>query len=238
MRRATCWPANTAGRIGDFYPRSPCGERPARFPKFPSVGDFYPRSPCGERLFRVAVFEHTIVFLSTLSLRRATDVNGVQGYRTLISIHALLAESDRKKQRRQTSKLHFYPRSPCGERLDQIWAEAVEIYISIHALLAESDRPQPPKARVLKNFYPRSPCGERHFMAGVHELFRQFLSTLSLRRATRHCRQMKSGTLFLSTLSLRRATEVSRIEFVFKQFLSTLSLRRATRVQTQSYCCN
>ena len=79
------------------------------------------------------------IFLSTLSLRRATDVNGVQGYRTLISIHALLAESDSTTTiiictvskflstlslRRATVQRgprphqggHFYPRSPCGER--------------------------------------------------------------------------------------------------------------------------
>ena len=56
--------------------------------------DFYPRSPCGER--RILAYSSVMprVFLSTLSLRRATDVNGVQGYRTFISIHALLAESD------------------------------------------------------------------------------------------------------------------------------------------------
>ena len=56
--------------------------------------DFYPRSPCGERL----------------------DVSGVQGYRTLISIHALLAESDCLKFLTGTAYGDFYPRSPCGER--------------------------------------------------------------------------------------------------------------------------
>ena len=34
---------------------------------------------------------------------------------------------------------HFYPRSPCGERLDDILAGVNELLISIHALLAESD---------------------------------------------------------------------------------------------------
>ena len=56
----------------------------------------------------------------------------------IISIHALLAESDYRD---------------CVRGL--IWR------ISIHALLAESDRPfRDLRARAI-NFYPRSPCGER-----------------------------------------------------------------------------
>ena len=55
-------------------------------------------------------------FLSTLSLRRATSKKAAIGNPTLISIHALLAESD------------LYVNMPC----------AFDI-ISIHALLAESD---------------------------------------------------------------------------------------------------
>ena len=58
-----------------------------------------------------------MLFLSTLSLRRAT------------CSHELASNSWR----------YFYPRSPCGERLF-CWAVAhVCQFISIHALLAESD---------------------------------------------------------------------------------------------------
>ena len=32
-----------------FYPRSPCGERPASITPTASRANFYPRSPCGER---------------------------------------------------------------------------------------------------------------------------------------------------------------------------------------------
>ena len=78
-------------------------------------------------------------FLSTLSLRRAT-VLGLPGWlRTLISIHALLAESD-------------------GVHYDNYNLHCV---ISIHALLAESDRRHRGNDRRPVNFYPRSPCGER-----------------------------------------------------------------------------
>ena len=34
---------------------------------------------------------------------------------------------------------HFYPRSPCGERLTSVVSSVGTIGISIHALLAESD---------------------------------------------------------------------------------------------------
>ena len=59
--------------------------------------------------------------------------------RALISIHALLAESDSHEKQTYPEQWNFYPRSPCGERLVK---EAITFYppiISIHALLAESD---------------------------------------------------------------------------------------------------
>ena len=57
--------------------------------------DFYPRSPCGER--PAAEYGVPIIdgFLSTLSLRRATLQQRLRLLKFLIiSIHALLAESD------------------------------------------------------------------------------------------------------------------------------------------------
>ena len=56
-----------------------------------------------------------------------------------ISIHALLAESDGFSYFYIIKITDFYPRSPCGERLhyDNYNLHCVEI--SIHALLAESD---------------------------------------------------------------------------------------------------
>ena len=101
----------------DFYPRSPCGERPySQHVKRPS-GYFYPRSPCGERRLDVTIIGRTwdisihallaesdiksapmkparLLFLSTLSLRRAT-------------VAPVLAVGRAR---------YFYPRSPCGER--------------------------------------------------------------------------------------------------------------------------
>ena len=57
-----------------------------------------------------------LLFLSTLSLRRAT-LCYQRLYRLQdISIHALLAESDRTPGPGSADQTHFYPRSPCGER--------------------------------------------------------------------------------------------------------------------------
>ena len=78
--------------------------------------DFYPRSPCGERRRGRLNSSGIQIFLSTLSLRRATPTGGQTFEINLISIHALLAESDTEAQ-----------------------SEAVTTLISIHALLAESD---------------------------------------------------------------------------------------------------
>ena len=55
---------------------------------------FYPRSPCGERPGAKSHDPGQVLFLSTLSLRRATPRAGIVGPVTIISIHALLAESD------------------------------------------------------------------------------------------------------------------------------------------------
>ena len=105
-----------------------------------STSYFYPRSPCGERLPITDRIVDGLEFLSTLSLRRATEHLSDRVRLCLISIHALLAESDTGSVwssstryaflstlslRRATignplprqGKYYFYPRSPCGERL-------------------------------------------------------------------------------------------------------------------------
>ena len=127
------------------------------------------------------------LFLSTLSLRRATCAPvAAIGHRLRISIHALLAESDVLRYllaalateflstlslRRATHdrvaliphQQDFYPRSPCGERHDGRNAISPVICISIHALLAESDFCPGNGQGVGPDFYPRSPCGERRW---------------------------------------------------------------------------
>ena len=139
LRRATHKTRPGQYRFWDFYPRSPCGERrlargAARLFLWISIHALLAESDLCERCMN----PYTIKFLSTLSLRRATDLQDrvldhARFLSTLslrratiypvkfiirlgISIHALLAESDKTAHR-------------AGGNKD----------ISIHALLAESD---------------------------------------------------------------------------------------------------
>ena len=207
LRRATMQKKKSTRQIKHFYPRSPCGERrwlrcwqlAARDISIHALlaesdnyhlqptnktHHFYPRSPCGERRDEKIQNARTCLFLSTLSLRRATFEIGI----TTID------------------SLNFYPRSPCGERPTDMSKRLIEfrflstlslrratylvrgrrpnLRISIHALLAESDNPTQQRetktneflstlslrrATIISqhsepdsgNFYPRSPCGER-----------------------------------------------------------------------------
>ena len=116
-------------------------------------------------------FADAVLFLSTLSLRRATRLGLLGWLRTLISIHALLAESDNRNLASHCRNNNFYPRSPCGERRHPKTSNHPHNTISIHALLAESDSPCCGWLQVVYYFYPRSPCGERRYLCMyVHNL--------------------------------------------------------------------
>ena len=169
-------------------------------------------------------------FLSTLSLRRATVQHRLRLVLQKISIHALLAESDPPHRGHCCSGHAISIHALLAESdLASFCKHLARIFISIHALLAESD------------------C-IRHELAA---LVAEFLSTLSLRRATwaaitlrevfayfyprspcgerRPCAQsLATRFRFLSTLSLRRATRTTASAAPTAGFLSTLSLRRAT----------
>ena len=79
------------------------------------------------------------------------------------------------------------------------------------------------------NFYPRSPCGERHFKLALFASSIQFLSTLSLRRATSdRLPNIPSGCISIHALLAESDPVIlNRLPQALK-FLSTLSLRRAT----------
>ena len=192
----------------NFYPRSPCGERLAS-----SYGHFRDLQisihallaesdhPCGrlypvqlhisihallaESDLRIPSTKSTLpVFLSTLSLRRATSCRRCEYLHWWISIHALLAESDAGSVSGISSGIAISIHALLAES-DALTASSAcyrrgflsthslrratqkhDQYdnansISIHPLLAERDgRPQC-AGRQDGNFYPRSPCGER-----------------------------------------------------------------------------
>ena len=102
----------------------------------------------------------------------------------LISIHALLAESDGTISTNPVPTGDFNPRSPCGERRWALPGSPFPREISIHALLAESDPWRSPCGDWRRYFNPRSPCGERPLNLPEVNHKDGFQSTLSLRRAT------------------------------------------------------
>ena len=102
------------------------------------------------------------IFLSTLSLRRATLHPRSADYSCRFLSTLSLRRATIQLEFNSLESKHFYPRSPCGERLFSSGAKADSVSISIHALLAESD----------------------DFILFIILWRCTFLSTLSLRRAT------------------------------------------------------
>ena len=252
LRRATAWSASKLGGmsisihalLAESDSQQPDGATKTTY--------FYPRSPCGERPVMDNIIFVPGKFLSTLSLRRATNM--------LTSLFCGCCD--------------FYPRSPCGERPTDVSKRLIEfgflstlslrratqvkqtyrekISISIHALLAESDDTSGATYRILRAFlstlslrratsaksapedakryfYPRSPCGERrggHISQTRNENF--YPRSPCGERPDTLTDDVSTGG-FLSTLSLRRATFIFMLPLVLiSLFLSTLSLRRAT----------
>ena len=185
LRRATLGNVVAGLPMSNFYPRSPCGERRTRHICKARSKHFYPRSPCGERLPAKIYRISSEIFLSTLSLRRAT-----------LPLPACKHTRD-----------DFYPRSPCGERriqpqravlvapfLSTLSLRRATKYprgrygpgrISIHALLAESDDAGVHVQRLAAHISIHALLAESDIVtAALAASWLLFLSTLSLRRAT------------------------------------------------------
>ena len=175
----------------NFYPRSPCGERRNADCNYRNVNRyFYPRSPCGERHAHPIGILVCIVFLSTLSLRRATLEKASKtskviflstlslrratfgfSYFYIIKITFLSTLSLRRATWQRGSRITYVEIS-----IHALLAESDipnsgtfrSTHISIHALLAESDELNSSCISSIKNFYPRSPCGERPRKPSIH----------------------------------------------------------------------
>ena len=221
-------PANS--QRGHFYPRSPCGERRSVHRTIDTASRFLSTLSLRRATVPFTMPDLGKGFLSTLSLRRATMTPTLLWRRQKLFLSTLSLRRATICQERQAEFFaHFYPRSPCGERLhyDNYNLHCTEI--SIHALLAESDDTQLQQAITAE----------------------QFLSTLSLRRATE---QSSSYSAYLEisihallaesdniNSSVTTADKISIHALLAESdvcititiicialFLSTLSLRRAT----------
>ena len=170
-------------------------------------GYFYPRSPCGERRLSYFYIIKITQFLSTLSLRRATipDREPAAGY--LISIHALLAESDPTRWAPTCRISNFYPRSPCGERPSLLYSSScIHRFLSTLSLRRATVLKIADKDGTTYDFYPRSPCGERPPNHNPCSRSRNFYPRSPCGERRMILTQRFCASIFLSTLSLRRAT--------------------------------
>ena len=125
---------------------------------------------------------------------------------------------------------NFYPRSPCGERHHYGWSWYDDFTISIHALLAESDPEAPVLEALSKDISIHALLAESDVsLARYHAVGVLFLSTLSLRRATGRINDI-SRLMKISIHALLAESDASFAGLCKTNFpfLSTLSLRRAT----------
>ena len=131
----------------NFYPRSPCGERQranrlANAPPHISIHALLAESDLGGMSDKLI----GSVFLSTLSLRRATHFGFLWSSRLRKFLSTLsLRRATAAKNGSTRSNRNFYPRSPCGERR----------YVLMRYRISA------------RYFYPRSPCGERRLLLSV-----------------------------------------------------------------------
>ena len=84
---------------------------------------FNPRTPCGVRQALTDSWATDSWFQSTHSLRSATLPVVDQRRIKRVSIHALLAECDRKNRKGQCTARSFNPRTPCGVRRSPWWTK-------------------------------------------------------------------------------------------------------------------
>ena len=169
-----------------FYPRSPCGERrvvhvaqdpsPGRISIHALLAESDPAGNGGSGSI-TAISIHALlaesdtkdkkykikkaIFLSTLSLRRATGAGTV----VLLVLDNFYPRSPCGERRvsvgRHSPSFYFYPRSPCGER-PPIWGAAPAPATHFYPRSPCGERLVWVVPHACKqNFYPRSPCGER-----------------------------------------------------------------------------
>ena len=136
----------------------------AGLPESAGRKDFYPRPPRGGRLVR---------FNKRLRKKQ-------------ISIHALREEGDSGWRPRPPWRCNFYPRPPRGGRPEARRLEVMEdeLFLSTPSARRATDAGGD-TCKDLQDFYPRPPRGGRPEVPGMYAAKSKFLSTPSVRRATR-----------------------------------------------------
>ena len=160
-----------------------------------------------------AVHVQLSIFLSTLSLRRATRNKPILHSPVSLFLSTL-------SLRRATVACcvicngpdNFYPRSPCGER---------------RGLLRHMQR--------ARYFYPRSPCGERHHYIRILCRPRHYFYPRSPCGERPRCLLFiqNSGNISIHALLAESDLSFATMSLRSRLFLSTHSLRRAT----SPLCC-
>ena len=145
-------------------------------------------------------------FQSTLPVWGATRSKRWADRMLLISIHAPRVGSDKKAWEEWHNYHHFNPRSPCGERLTNLWAVPGSNSISIHAPRVGSDNSFQCCQQSRFDFNPRSPWGERLRMLNRLPVHARFQSTLPVGGATGVRLNHVIKKLFQSTLPVGGAT--------------------------------
>ena len=146
---------------------------------------FNPRSPHGERL-RLRIFQRHAPLISIHAPRTGSDELLDDGTALADGFQSTLPArgATRSSPHHTMDVVDFNPRSPHGER-----------HVFIRGWLRN------------QHFNPRSPHGERQHHFGVHDLCRQFQSTLPARGATIDASHSSMRRFrFQSTLPARGAT--------------------------------
>ena len=168
------------------------------------------------------------LFQSTLPARGATTLRLIRAFprrfqSTLpargATVHARCLQED----------LYFNPRSPHGERREQLLAAVSFCAISIHAPRTGSDRGNPAFRPSYRNFNPRSPHGERRRSSQPSPFPLHYFNPRSPHGERRErAAAPTEKQRFQSTLPARGATFAPVVLDATDRFQSTLPARGAT----------
>ena len=221
---------------------------------FMAAKSFNPRTPCGVRQSRIWRQGGQEWFQSTHSLRSATWTDPDADSGDEVSIHALLAECDRRRLRAWRRVFRFQSTHSLRSATGNLTPASGMPWVSIHALLAECDFIGLIVTILLQSFNPRTPCGVRLVRQCVIASLEAFQSTHSLRSATNNAKlhSSKGGVSIHALLAecdgplvvnnpdgsgfnprTPCGVRLGRRNFyvAFAGFQSTHSLRSATHVQ-------